>query len=140
MPLSVSLLSILVHDRLSNYEQIIDKVSCSQDNITQIISKINSNKWHGWDNTSARMIKICDKSVSYPLKVMFQTSFQEGMLPESRKKANISLFPVFAKTFDQLIFNDLFHHFVTNELCTIVSLVSYLVIPVFSNYCLLYMR
>ena len=65
---------------------VIDKVSFSEDDITQIIRKLNPNKLHGWDNMSIRMIKIFDKSVSYPLKLIFQASFEEGILPESWKK------------------------------------------------------
>lgn len=66
---------------------VVDNVSF----VKMTIKKLNPNKLLGWDNISIRMIKICDKSVSYPLKVVFQTSFQEGMLPDSWKKANISL-------------------------------------------------
>ena len=58
-------------------DKVVDKFSFSEDDITQIIKKLNLNKQHGWDNISVRMIKVCDKSVSYPLKLVFQASFQE---------------------------------------------------------------
>ena len=70
---------------------VIDKVSFSEDDITQIIRKLNPNKSHVWGNMSIRMIKICDKSVPYPLKLIFQASFQEGIIPDSWKKASIVL-------------------------------------------------
>ena len=58
-------------------DKVVDKFSFSEDDITQIIKKLNLNKQHGWDNIPIRMIKVCDKSVSYPLKLVFQASFQE---------------------------------------------------------------
>ena len=70
-------------------DKVIDKVSFSEDDITQIIKKLNSNKSNGWDNMFIRMIKICDKSASFALKRIFQVSFQEGSLQDSWKKANI---------------------------------------------------
>ena len=35
------------------------------------------------------MIRICDKSVSCPLRLIFQALFQEEIFPDSWKKANI---------------------------------------------------
>ena len=63
-------------------DKIIDKVSYSEDDITQIIKKI-PNKSHGWDIISISMIKICDKAVSYSFKLIFQTSFQEEIFSGS---------------------------------------------------------
>ena len=64
------------------------------------------------------MIKICDKHASYPLKLTYEALFQEGIFPDSKKKANIvlkkdsknllknyrsiSFLPVFAKIFERL--------------------------------------
>lgn len=47
----------------------MDKVFFSKNDITQIIKKINPNKPRGWDNI--RMTKVCDKPLSYPMKLIF---------------------------------------------------------------------
>ena len=78
------------------------------------------------------MTKICDKFVFYPLKLIFEASFLEGIIPDSWRKANIvpvhkkdskiyraiSLLPLFAKIFERIIFNESFRNFLTNELLT----------------------
>ena len=35
------------------------------------------------------MIKMCDKSLVYPLKLIFKASFQEGGFPDCWKNANV---------------------------------------------------
>ena len=40
---------------------------------------------------SIRMIKICDESIAYPLKIMFDTTLKLGIFPEKWEKANIIL-------------------------------------------------
>ena len=87
-------------------------------NIFAIIKNVNPNKSHGWDNISIRMIKLCGKSIVYPLKFIFEVSLQDGELPDYWKKATvvpvhkkesknlvknyrpISLLPIFGKIFD----------------------------------------
>ena len=34
------------------------------------------------------MIKLCDKSITYPLKLIFEASLQEETFPSCSKKAN----------------------------------------------------
>ena len=69
-----------------------------------------------WDNLSIGMIKLCGKSITYPLKLIFEASLQEGMFPGCCKRANsgpvhkekdktllkncrpITLLPIFGKT------------------------------------------
>ena len=64
------------------------------------------------------MIKLCGKSIVYPLKFIFEVSLQDGELPDYWKKATvvpvhkkesknlvknyrpISLLPIFGKIFD----------------------------------------
>ena len=36
-----------------------------------------------------RMIKLCGKSITYPLKLLFEASLQEGTFPSCWKKANV---------------------------------------------------
>ena len=88
------------------------------------------------DIISIKMIKICCESVTIPLKIMFEEWLKKGIFPEIWKKANvvpihkkedktliknyhpISLLSVFGKTFERVIYNSLFHHFLNNKLFT----------------------
>ena len=85
-----------------------------------------------WDNLSIRMIKICGKSITYPFKLIFDASLQEGTFPRCWKKANvmqvlknlskkcrpISLLPIFGKISERVIFKDLLNCFQKNQLFT----------------------
>ena len=101
---------------------------------------------------------MCDKTLVYPLKLIFRASIQEGAFPDCWKKANvvpihkkesknllknyrpISLLPIFGKIYERIIFKELFNHFHQNQLFTKFSLVFSLVIHVFHSYCLLYTK
>ena len=54
----------------------------SHDDIFAIIKNLNPNKSHGWDDISIRMIKLCGKSIVYPLKLIFEASLQGGKIPD----------------------------------------------------------
>ena len=100
------------------------------------ISNLDPNKSHGWDNLSVRMTKLCDDSLTYPLKCIFEGPLQKGKYPDCWKKANvvslhkkvsksliknyrpISLLPILSKIFERLIHKDLFSHFYCNNLFT----------------------
>ena len=82
------------------------------------------------------MIKLCGKSITYPLKLIFEASLQEGTFPSCWKKANvvpvhkkedknllknyrpISLLPIFGKIFERILFKDLFNYFHKNQFFT----------------------
>ena len=82
------------------------------------------------------MIKLCGKSIVYPLKLIFEASLQGVEFPDYWKKANvvpvhrkesknlvknqrpISLLPIFGKIFERVIFKDVFNYFHKNELFT----------------------
>ena len=49
----------------------------------------NSSKAHGYDNTSNKMIKTCDTSLTIPLKIVFEESLKKGIFPKKKKKGNI---------------------------------------------------
>ena len=76
------------------------------------------NKAHGWGGISIRM--ICDESIAYPLKIIFDTALKSGIFPEKWEKENIpvhkkenknilkknrpiSLQPVCGKIFEKLL-------------------------------------
>ena len=80
------------------------------------------------------MLKICDDSLCGPLRLIFQSCFENGKFPSKWKKANvvptykkndkqlvknyrpISLLPICGKIFEYLIYNKLFHFFQENNL------------------------
>ena len=82
------------------------------------------------------MIKICSQSLTLPLKIIFEHSIKKGKFPELWKKANvvpvhkredkmlvknyrpISLFPIFGRMFERVIYNSLFNYFQSNRLFT----------------------
>ena len=55
----------------------------NEDDILSIMKSLNSNKSHGWDKLSIKMIKMCDKTLVYPLKLIFKASIQDGVLEKS---------------------------------------------------------
>ena len=108
----------------------------SETDIFAIIKNLDLNKSHGWDNLSIRMIKLCGKSITYSLKLIFEASLQEGTFPSCWKKANavlvhkkedknllknyrpISLLQMFGKIFERILFKDLFNYFHKNQFFT----------------------
>ena len=83
---------------------------------------------------SIRMLKICGDSIYKPLQLIFRSCIENGKFPPDWKKANVvpvhkkgnkqtlenyrpvSLFPIYGKIFEHLIYNSLFEFFIANEL------------------------
>ena len=59
-------------------DETLSSLNVNDDDIFAIIKNLNPNKSHGWDNISIRMIKLCGKSIVYPLKLIFEASLQDG--------------------------------------------------------------
>ena len=72
-----------------NVNSKIDNVIFTEHDILSIIRLLNSNKAHGWDDISIRMVKMCDESIAYPLKIIFQTALKSGIYPDKLEKANV---------------------------------------------------
>ena len=102
-------------------------MNINDNDVFSIIKSLNPSKSHGWDNISIRMIKLCGKSISYSLKLIFEASLQGGEFPDYWKKANVvpvhkkenknlvknyrpvSLHPIFGEIFERVILKDLFN-------------------------------
>ena len=67
----------------------IENVIFNEHDILSIIRSLNSNKAHGWDDIFIRMVKMCDESIAYPLKIIFETALKSGIYPEKLKKDNV---------------------------------------------------
>ena len=44
---------------------------------------------HGCDNLSVRIIKICNESITIPLRIIFKESLKNGVFPEILKRVNV---------------------------------------------------
>ena len=82
------------------------------------------------------MIKICTRSVTISLKIIFEESLKNGIFSDIWKKGNIipahkkedktlinnyhpiSLLPIFGKIVERVIYNSLFNYFLSNKLFT----------------------
>ena len=81
------------------------------------------------------MIQSCGKSIALPLKLLFKTILEEGTFPQDWKRVMlyqhtkesknlikyyrpISLFLIFSKILEGLIFNSVFNYFRQNNLFT----------------------
>ena len=84
-------LTIVVHYPHLNTKLIakIEDVCFSELEIVSIIRSLNSNKAHGWDGISNRMIKICDETIALTLKIIFDTALKSGSYPDKWKRANV---------------------------------------------------
>ena len=98
-------------------------VRFSTEDISQIINNLDSNKAHGHDEISIRMLKICGSSVCRPLQIIYKSCLDRGKFPQEWKKANvvpvhkkndkqlvknycpISLLPICGKNFERILYN-----------------------------------
>ena len=107
-----------------------------EDEILSLVRGINPGKSNGPDMISAHMIRLCDKSLVLPLKLLFHNILTSGTYPELWKLANvtpvykkndkqavnnyrpISLLPLCGKILEKIIFNSLYKHLTGNGLLT----------------------
>ena len=115
----------------TNYR--IESINFTPENIVSLIRNLNPNKAHGWDGVSARMLKICDKSIVPPLLIIFKNSLETGIFPSTWKKENIvpvhkkqektliknyrpiSLLPIMGKLLEKCIYDSIYSYFEKNE-------------------------
>ena len=70
-------------------DKTLSSLNIREDDIFVILENLNSNKSHGWDDLSIKMIKLCGKSVACSLKLIFETSLLGREFPECWKRANV---------------------------------------------------
>ena len=68
---------------------LLTDLSISDEKLLNSIRSLNSNKAHGWDHISVRMIKICDNALLLPLGLIFEFCMTQRMFPQIWKQANI---------------------------------------------------
>ena len=109
--------------------------------ILGIIRALNINKSHGHNGISIRMIKIGDESLLKTFLILFKNSLKLSYYSDIWKKSNIipahkkndkqllnnfrpiSLWPIFGKIFEKLIFNRIYDFLLKEELLTQINLV-----------------
>ena len=64
-------------------------IDFSNNDILKIIRSLDPNKAHGHDKISIAMVKICDDSISKPLKLIFECHLESGKIPSKWKKPNV---------------------------------------------------
>ena len=112
---------------------LLSFVDIKELDISNILKSLDANKAHGHDDISVRMLKLSQKSILKPLKLIFENCLRTRLFPDQWKKANVvpihkkgdkqlienyrpvSLLPICGKVFERLIFNSLFNYFIENK-------------------------
>ena len=71
--------------------------------ILKLIQGLVSNKGHGHDGISIRILRLCGSSVINPLSLLFNNCLRDGVFPNDWKKENV--IPVHKKENKQLVSN-----------------------------------
>ena len=61
----------------------------SETDILQIINSLDSNKTHGHNMISIRMLKLSGKAICRPLNIIFKKCLSKGTFPSEWKKGNV---------------------------------------------------
>ena len=91
--------SILPVNQIFLTQSRLSSLDFKDDEILKIIRAINIYKAH--DDISIRMMKICDKSLTKPLIILFKNSTKSSYYPDIWRRSNI--IPVHKKTDIQLL-------------------------------------
>ena len=129
----------------------LSTVTFSARDIGKIIQNLDSNKAHGHDDLSSRMLQICGDSICAPLEMIFKQALFTGVFPSEWKKANIvpihkrgkkqnikyyrpvALLLICGKTFERLFLAEFLSISLLINSSLKTSLVSNPVIPVSTN-------
>ena len=104
-----------------------------EDDILNVIRKLDPSKAHGHYQISIRMVQICDKAICKPLHLIFSSCIESGIFPTECKMANVvpiykrddkqnvenyrpvSLLPTLGKILERLICNQMYSFFIEND-------------------------
>ena len=119
--------SSLLSELLLKTDKFLSNITFSSDDILKIIQNLDSQKAHGHNRISIRMLKICGPSICKPLEIIFKSCLESGIFPIEWEKANvvpvhkksdkqsranyrpISLLPICGKIFERLLYNEMFN-------------------------------
>ena len=115
-------------------DQYLANTEFTKDDIKRIICKLDSNKAHGHDMISIRMLKMSGDAIIKHLFKIFKNCLKCGISPDDWKKGNIlpifkkgdkqnikncrpfSLLPICSKIFERIIYDNMLKYFLDNNL------------------------
>ena len=74
---------------------LLSSVDIKESDILNILKSLDANKAHRHDEISIRMLKLSQKSISKPLKLIFENCLRNRLFPDQWKKANVV--PIYKK-------------------------------------------
>ena len=81
--------SSLPSELLLTTDKFLSTITFSSDDILEIIQNLDSEKAHGGNRISIRMLKICGPSICKPFETIFKLCLESGIFPPEWKKANV---------------------------------------------------
>ena len=82
-------LSLFQKKKKKKLHESLTTIDFSNNDILRIIRSLDPNKACGHDMISITMVKICDDSISKPLKLIFECHLESGKIPSKWKKPNV---------------------------------------------------
>ena len=67
-------------------DKSLSNITFTEKDIEKVIQNLDSNKVHGHDMISIRMLKICVKSIIKPLLIIFKKCIEKSCFPNEWKK------------------------------------------------------
>ena len=134
--------SVLIHENLTNIPTLeskddipqLDDMAISPSMVCSVITKLKSEKSTGPNGWPIEVIKQCSQQISIPLSIIFNKSFQSGVLPQDWKVAYItpihkkgscnvagnyrpvSLTSTIIKIMESIIKSSIFDYLISNDL------------------------
>ena len=114
--------------------KVISSIPVTRADFAKIIRNLDSNKAHGHDMITIRMLKLCGDPVLPPLEFIFKSCLGSRTFSSKWKKENVvpvqkrgnklslknyhpvSLLLICGKIFERLIYNKMFEYFIENYL------------------------
>ena len=108
---------------LRRTNESLNTINFTEDDILNVIRKLDPSKAHGHDQISIRMVQICDKAICKPLHLIFPSCIESEIFPTECKMGSVgpihkqddkenvknhqpvSLLPIFGKIFERIIYN-----------------------------------
>ena len=84
--------SKLPTDQTPYTASLLSSTDIKDSDILNILKSLDANKAHGHDDISIRMLKLSQKSILKPLKLIFENCLRTRLFPDQMKKANFFQF------------------------------------------------
>lgn len=134
--------SVFVQDDLNSIEKLSVRTenqlcifSVTSNDVKQILDNLDITKAIGPDGIPGLLFKECSEELSVPLSILFNSSLESGVFPDTFKQAHIipvykssgdkhdisnyrpiSLLSIMAKVFEKVVYPHFYNH-VSNEIC-----------------------